>query len=187
MIPVEILPESSGHRRGRHRRWPWHRGGIRIGRLGSADGHGLPVLPRIANFRAAPGGAEVGVRRCDRHHHRVLWAASSHDRDGTARGRGSILPAAFGCGGAVAGQGGIQRLRGFQRALCGTGGGAGPGAPYRSGRSLHWIKVKTPNAPAATRVRPWPHYNQSECAEGSCTSSRLFRSSAPDIERRTGR
>jgi hypothetical protein len=24
--------------------------------------------------------------------------------------------------------------------------------PYRSGRSPHWIKVKNPNAPAATRV-----------------------------------
>jgi bifunctional non-homologous end joining protein LigD len=25
-------------------------------------------------------------------------------------------------------------------------------APYRSGRSPHWIKVKNPNAPAETRV-----------------------------------
>jgi len=25
-------------------------------------------------------------------------------------------------------------------------------APYRSGRSPHWIKVKNPHAPAATRI-----------------------------------
>jgi hypothetical protein len=28
-------------------------------------------------------------------------------------------------------------------------------APYRSGRCADWIKIKTPNAPAATRVMEW--------------------------------
>ncbi len=27
--------------------------------------------------------------------------------------------------------------------------------PYRSGRSLDWLKVKNPNAPAATRIIDW--------------------------------
>jgi bifunctional non-homologous end joining protein LigD len=28
-------------------------------------------------------------------------------------------------------------------------------APYRSGRSVDWIKVKNPAAPAATRIMEW--------------------------------
>jgi bifunctional non-homologous end joining protein LigD len=28
-------------------------------------------------------------------------------------------------------------------------------APYRSGRSSDWIKMKNPDAPAATRIMEW--------------------------------
>jgi ATP-dependent DNA ligase len=36
--------------------------------------------------------------------------------------------------------------------LDGEGVACDPNGPYRSGRSPDWIKVKNPNAPAATRI-----------------------------------